>query len=41
MERLNAMESLSQNNKVVVFGDQGNNLMANVESFKMVYKKNN
>jgi hypothetical protein len=24
-----------------VFGEQGNNLMANVESYKMVYKKNN
>jgi hypothetical protein len=41
MERLNAMGSLALNNQVVMFGEQGNNLMANIESFKMVQKKNN
>lgn len=40
MERLNAINSLSNNKDLVVFGDQGNNLMANIESFKMVFKKN-
>ena len=37
MARLNSLDSLTQNKKLVVFGDQGNNLMANLESFKMVY----
>ena len=37
MERLNSMDSLSSNRKMVLFGEQGTNLMANIESFKLVY----
>ena len=40
MERLNAMNDLSTNKGLVIFGDQGNNLMASLDSFNMVYKKN-
>lgn len=36
MERLNAMESLAQNRKMVIYGEQGSNLAANLEAFKMV-----
>ena len=39
MERLNAMESLANNKKMVIYGEQGNNLLANLESFKMVQGK--
>lgn len=36
MSRLDAMGKLADNNKVVIFGDQGTNLMSQLESFKMV-----
>lgn len=39
MERLNAMENLSQKKKMVIYGEQGNNLLANLEAFKMVLNK--
>lgn len=37
MSRLRSLDSLTKNNKLVVFGEQGNNLMASLESFKMVF----
>jgi hypothetical protein len=39
MSRLDAMEGLSTNSKAVIYGDQGNNLIANIETFKMVLNK--
>jgi hypothetical protein len=39
MERLNAMENLSNKKKMVIYGEQGNNLLANLEAFKMVLNK--
>jgi hypothetical protein len=39
MQRLDAMEGLSNNPKTIIYGDQGNNLMANIETFKMVFNK--
>ena len=39
MARLDSLDSLTQNKNMVVFGDQGNNLMAGLESFKMVYNQ--
>ena len=39
MARLSSLDSLTKNKKLVLFGDQGNNLMANIESFKMVYNE--
>lgn len=39
MERLNAMELLSQKKQMVIYGEQGNNLLANLEAFKMVLSK--
>jgi len=39
MERLNAMNTLTNNKDMVVFGEQPDNLMANLASFKMVYSK--
>ena len=39
MQRLDAMEGLSNNSKTVIYGEQGNNLMANIETFKMVFNK--
>ena len=39
MERLGAVGSLTDNKNLVVYGDPGNSLMANLEAFKMVYGK--
>ena len=39
MSRLDTLDSLTSNKNVVIFGDQGNNLMSSLESFKMVYNK--
>ena len=39
MQRLDAMEGLSNNSKTIIYGEQGNNLMANIETFKMVFNK--
>jgi TnpA family transposase len=36
MERLNAMETLSQNKNMVIYGEQGSNLAANIEAFKLI-----
>lgn len=36
MERLNAMENLAQKRKMVIYGEQGNNLVANIEALKLV-----
>jgi len=39
MGRLNAMQGLAGNNKTVIYGDQGGNLIANIETFKLVLGK--
>lgn len=36
MEKINAIETFASNKNSVVFGEQGGNLMAQVETFKMV-----
>ena len=36
MERLGAMENLAQRKKMVIYGDQGNNLVANIEAVRLV-----
>jgi hypothetical protein len=38
MERLGAMENLAQKRKMVIYGDQGNNLMANLEAIRLLDK---
>ena len=40
MARLNSLDSLAQNRNLVIFGDQGENLMSSMESFRMVYDDN-
>jgi hypothetical protein len=40
MARLKSLDSLSKNKKMVLFGNQGDNLMGSLETFKMVYNKN-
>jgi hypothetical protein len=40
MERLGAMENLAQKKKMVIYGDQGNNLMANIEAVRLIEKQN-
>jgi hypothetical protein len=40
MSRLDAGESLANNQKAVIYGEQGNNLIANIETFKMVFGNN-
>ena len=37
MSRLDAGSSLAGNSQTVIFGQQGNNLIANIETFKMVF----
>lgn len=39
MQRLDAMNGLATNNKAIIYGEQGNNLIANIETFKMVMNK--
>lgn len=39
MARLNSLDSVTRNKNVVIYGEQGNNLMASLESFKMVYNR--
>ena len=39
MRQVDAVDSLASNKQTVVFGDQGNNLMAQVETYKMVQQK--
>ena len=36
MRKIDAVSAFAGNNKSVIFGDQGQNLMAQVESYKMV-----
>jgi len=36
MRKIDAVDAFAQNNKSVIFGEQGNNLMAQVETYKMV-----
>ena len=38
MKQIQAVNSFASNKSSVVFGDQGSNLMAQVESYKMVSK---
>ena len=40
MARLNSLDSLARNKSSIIFGDQGENLMGNLEAFKMVYDTN-
>ena len=37
MARLNSLDSLARNKKSIMFGDQVDNLMGNLEAFNMVY----
>ena len=39
MGRLDAASSLAGNRQTVIYGEQGNNLIANIETFKMVFGK--
>lgn len=39
MERLQSLASLASNKDLVLFGEQNSNLMAAIESFKMVYAR--
>jgi hypothetical protein len=39
MHKIDAVASFANNNKSVVFGDQGNNLLAQIESYNMVNAK--
>lgn len=39
MSRLDAMNGLANNNKAIIYGEQSDNLMANIETFKMVFNK--
>jgi hypothetical protein len=39
MQRLEAMQGMSNNDKTIIYGEQGNNLIANIETFKMVMNK--
>ncbi len=39
MSRLDAMQGLASNNKAIIYGEQGGNLIANIETFKMVLGK--
>ena len=41
MEKLSAMENMAQNKDTVLLGDSGNNLMAGIEGYKMVFPQNN
>ncbi len=37
LQRLDAANSLAGNQQAIIYGEQGNNLMANIETFKMVF----
>lgn len=37
MKRLDAANGLAGNQQAVIYGEQGNNLIANIETFKMVF----
>lgn len=39
LRKIDAVSSFAENKSSVVFGDQGNNLLAQVESYKMVNAK--
>ena len=36
--RLDALNNLANNKEAIIYGEPGNNLMANIETFKMVYQ---
>lgn len=36
MSRLSAMEGLASNKQAIIYGAQGDNLIANIETFKMI-----
>ena len=38
MQKIDAIESFANNKNSVIFGEQGGNLMAQVETYKMVQK---
>jgi hypothetical protein len=38
MRKIDAVDAFSQNKNSVIFGEQGNNLMAQVETYNMVNK---
>jgi len=39
MRKIDAVNSFAENKNSVIFGDQGNNLMAQIESYNMVNAK--
>jgi len=41
MEKLGAMAAMATNKDTVLLGDSGNNLMAGIEGYKMVFPENN
>ncbi len=41
MSRLEAGGSLANNEKTIIVGEQGSNLMASIEAYKMVFGKQN
>jgi hypothetical protein len=38
MRKIDAIEAFANNKKSVIFGEQGGNLMAQVETYKMINK---
>jgi len=38
MRKIDAVDAFASNSKTVIFGEQSNNLMAQVETYKMVNK---
>ena len=39
MAKIDAIQTLAGNKNSIIFGDQGNNLMAQVETYNMINKK--
>lgn len=39
MRKIDAVDAFTKNPNTVIFGEQGNNLMAQVETYNMVNKK--
>lgn len=37
MARLSSLDSLARNKRSIIFGDQGDNLMGNLEAYNMVF----
>jgi hypothetical protein len=40
MQKLEAMQDLGGNRDAVIMGDAGNNLMASIEGYNMVFREN-